>query len=64
MAPGSFFSGLIDDIRIYNRAVNPQSQNPIQTNLRSRQIVELPAPVTLGCHLLFFASCIENYDAR
>jgi N-acetylneuraminic acid mutarotase len=23
LAPGSFFSGLIDDVRIYNRAVNP-----------------------------------------
>ena len=23
MEPGTFFSGLIDDIRIYNRAVNP-----------------------------------------
>jgi hypothetical protein len=23
MAPGSFFSGLIDDVRIYNRAVQP-----------------------------------------
>ena len=22
-APGSFFSGLIDDVRIYNRAVKP-----------------------------------------
>jgi hypothetical protein len=22
-APGTFFSGLIDDVRIYNRAVNP-----------------------------------------
>jgi len=22
-APGTFFSGLIDDIRIYNRAVSP-----------------------------------------
>jgi hypothetical protein len=22
-APGSFFSGLIDDVRIYNRAVHP-----------------------------------------
>jgi hypothetical protein len=23
MEPGTFFSGLIDDVRIYNRAVNP-----------------------------------------
>ena len=23
MAPGTFFSGLIDDVRIYNRAVSP-----------------------------------------
>jgi hypothetical protein len=23
LAPGTFFSGLIDDIRIYNRAVSP-----------------------------------------
>ena len=23
MEPGSFWSGLIDDVRIYNRAVNP-----------------------------------------
>jgi len=23
MAPGTFWSGLIDDIRIYNRAVSP-----------------------------------------
>ena len=23
MAPGTYFSGLIDDVRIYNRAVNP-----------------------------------------
>jgi hypothetical protein len=23
MAPGTYFSGLIDDVRIYNRAVSP-----------------------------------------
>ncbi len=23
MAPGTFFSGLLDDVRIYNRAVRP-----------------------------------------
>ena len=23
MAPGTFFTGLIDDVRIYNRAVRP-----------------------------------------
>jgi hypothetical protein len=26
MAPGTFFSGFIDDVRIYNRAVEPQKQ--------------------------------------
>jgi hypothetical protein len=29
--------------------------------LESRQIAELPAPLIIECHSIFFAECIENY---
>ncbi|MHC4328661.1 MAG: LamG-like jellyroll fold domain-containing protein [Planctomycetota bacterium] len=29
LAADTYFSGLIDDVRIYNQAVSPQSRNPM-----------------------------------
>jgi hypothetical protein len=44
MTPGTFFTGLVDDVRIYSRAVKPQAISRTSCRKKGRQLQRVVVP--------------------